>query len=40
MLKIVQAGLQQYVAKNIQVYKVDLEKGEEPEIKLPTFAGS
>ena len=39
MLKILQARLQQYVAKNIQVYKVDLEKGEEPEIKLPTFAG-
>ena len=39
VLKILQAGLQQYVAKNIQMYKLDLEKGEEPEIKLPTFAG-
>ena len=39
VLKILQAGLQQYVAKNIQMYKLHLEKGEEPEIKLPTFAG-
>ena len=26
--------------KNFQKYKLDLEKAEEPEIKLPTFAGS
>ena len=25
---------------NSQMYKLDLEKAEEPEIKLPTFAGS
>ena len=39
MLKILQARLQQYVAKNIQMYQVDLKEGEEPQIKLPTFAG-
>ena len=38
MLKILQARLQQYV-KEIP-YKLDLEKAEEPEIKLPTNAGS
>ena len=26
--------------KNFQMYKLDLEKAEEPEIKLPTSAGS
>ena len=26
--------------KNFQMYKLDLEKAEEPEIKLPTFDGS
>ena len=26
--------------KNFQVYKLDLEKSEEPKIKLPTPAGS
>ena len=25
---------------NFQIFKLDLEKAEEPEIKLPTFAGS
>ena len=35
MLKIIQAKLQQYV--NFQMFKLDLEKAEEPEIKLPTF---
>ena len=25
---------------NFQMFKQDLEKAEEPEIKLPTFAGS
>ena len=39
MLKIVQVMLQQYV-KNFQVYKLDLEKAEEPEIKQPTSIGS
>ena len=39
MLKILQARLQQYV--NIfQMFKLVLEKAEEPEIKLPTSAGS
>ena len=34
MLKILQARLQQYV--NFQMFKLALEKAEEPEIKLPT----
>ena len=38
MLKILQVRLQQYV--NFQMFKLDLEKAEEPEIKLPTTAGS
>ena len=38
MLKILQAKLQQYV--NFQMFKLDLEKAEGPEIKLPTSAGS
>ena len=36
MLKIHQARLQQYRTGNFQMYKLDLEKAEEPEIKLPT----
>ena len=40
MLKILQARLQQYVNVNFQMFKLDLEKAEEQEIKLPTFAGS
>ena len=36
MLKILQARLQQY----FQMFKLVLEKAEEPEIKLPTSAGS
>ena len=40
MLKILQASLQQCVTKNFQMYKLDLEKAEEPEIKLPTTIGS
>ena len=39
MLKILQARLQQYVI-NFQMFKLDLEKAEEPEIKLPTSVGS
>ena len=35
MLKILPARLQQYV--NFQMFKMVLEKAEEPEIKLPTF---
>ena len=38
MLKILQARLEQYV--NLQMFKIDLEKAEEPEIKLPTSVGS
>ena len=38
LLKILQARLQQYV--NFQMFKLVLEKAEEPEIKLPTSAGS
>ena len=32
--------LQQYVTKNFQMYNLDLEKAQEPEIKLPTSVGS
>ena len=28
------------LTENFQMFKLDLEKGEEPETKLPTFAGS
>ena len=38
MLKILQARFQQYV--NFQMFKLDLENAEEPEIKLPTSSGS
>ena len=38
MLKILQARLQQYM--NFQMFKLDLEKADEPEIKLPTSVGS
>ena len=40
MLKILQARLQQYVNRDFQIFKLILEKAEEPEIKLPTSAGS
>ena len=40
MLKIRQAGFNSTWTKNFQVYKLDLEKAEEPEIKLPTSVGS
>ena len=40
MLKILQAIIQQYVTVNFQMFKLDLEKAEEPEIKLPASAGS
>ena len=40
MLKVLQARLQQYVNFNFQMFKLDLEKAGEPEIKLPTSAGS
>ena len=40
MLNILQARLQQYVNWELQMFKLYLEKAEEPEIKLPTFVGS
>ena len=41
MLKILQARLQQYMNReNFLMFKLVLEKAEEPEIKLPTSAGS
>ena len=39
MLEILQARLQQWT-KNFQMFKLDLEKAEEPEIKLPISVGS
>ena len=36
MLKILQARLQQYMNQELQMFKLDLENAEEPEIKLPT----
>ena len=39
MLKILQARFQQYVNHELQMFKLDLEKAEEPEIKLPTSVG-
>ena len=40
MLKIFQARLQQYMNCELAMFKLVLEKAEEPEIKLPTSAGS
>ena len=40
MVKILQARLQQYVNREHLMFKLVLEKAEEPEIKLPTSAGS
>ena len=40
MLQIPQARLQQNMTMNFQVFKLDLAKAEEPEIKSPTSAGS
>ena len=40
MLKILQASLQQYVNQELPDVQLVLEKAEEPEIKLPTSAGS
>ena len=38
MLKILQVRFQQY--QELKMFKLDLEKAEEPEIKLPTSTGS
>ena len=40
MLKIVQARLQQYMNCELPMFKLALEKAEEPEIKMPTSNGS
>ena len=40
MLKILQARFQQYVNRELADVQVGFRKGEEPEIKLPTSAGS
>ena len=40
MLKILQARLQQYVNCELPMFKLDLEKAEEREIKLPASVGS
>ena len=40
MLKILQARLQRYVNNEPQMFKQDLEKAEEPEIKMSTSVGS
>ena len=40
MLKILQARLQQRVNMKLLMFKLVLEKAEEPEIKLPTSTGS
>ena len=40
MLKILLVRLQQYVNLNSLMFKLVLEKAKEPEIKLPTSAGS
>ena len=40
MLKILQARLHSMWTENFQMFKLDLEKAEEPEIRLPTSVGS
>ena len=43
LLKILQASLWEYFTwklKKVQIYTLDLQKAEEPEIKLPTSIGS
>ena len=40
MLKILQVRLQQYINHEVPDVQLDLEKAEEPEIKLPTTIGS
>ena len=37
MLKFLQAGLQQYMNWKFQMYKLDLENAEEPDIKFPNI---
>ena len=40
MLKTLQARLQQYVNHELQMFKLDLAKPEQPDIKLPASVGS
>ena len=40
MFKILQTRLQQYLNQNFQIFKLVLEKAEEPEIKFTTSVGS
>ena len=40
MLKILQLGFNSMLTENAQMFKLDLEKVEEPEIKLPIYIGS
>ena len=40
MLKILQVGFNSMWTENFQMYKLDLEKAEQPEIKLPIPVGS
>ena len=40
MLKNLQARLRQHMNCELQIFKLVLEKAEEPEIKLPTSSGS
>ena len=40
LLKILQAGLQEYMNHELPDVQLVLEKAEEPEIKLPTSTGS
>ena len=39
-LKYLQLGFSSMWTENLQMFKLDLEKAEEPEIELPTSAGS
>ena len=40
ILKILQVRLQQYMNRELQMYKLDLEKAKEPEIQMPASTGS
>ena len=40
MLKILQVRLQKYMNRELEVFKLGLEKAEVPEIKLPASVGS
>ena len=40
MFKVPQVGFNGMWSKKFRMYKLDLEKAEEPEIKLPTSIGS